>query len=213
MPVCHVRLILVFVCVCCDNWHWGCFVSPCRWHLEPDTREGRGQSSHVCYHNSRHVHTFGKLSFSEWRKSWRASGSAQCFCPPLTPLSNIGPCPSPFLFPSSFHLPHLHPFCPLLHYLLPFCSSTCPCRVHPSDPVTLAGRQIASTPTNLGITLLSSLVDQIALTVYQQTQWDSMMHSHTQQWIITSWLLLSLIRLNARVLVLASCLFYSISVS
>lgn len=69
---------------------------------------------------------------------------------------------------SSFHLPHLHPFCPLLLYLLLLCSSTCPCRVHLSDPVTLAaGRQIASTPTGLCITLLSPSVDQIALTVYQ----------------------------------------------
>lgn len=113
--------------------------------------------------------------------------------------------------PSSFHLPHLHLFCPLLLYLLLLCSSTCPSRVHLSDPVTLAaGRQIASTPTGLSITLLSPSVDQIALTVYQQTRQDSRLHSHehthinntqTEQ-IIASSSLLYLIRFNSCIITL-----------
>ncbi|KAK2824576.1 hypothetical protein Q5P01_021751 [Channa striata] len=44
-------------------------------------------------------------------------------------------------------------------------------RVHLNDPVPLeVGRQIASTPIRLSITLLSPSLDPIALTVYRQTR-------------------------------------------
>lgn len=83
-----------------------------------------------------------------------------------------------------FLFPHLFAFLISTHSVLStlsplFSSSTCPCIVHLSDPVTLAaGRLIGSTPTGLYITLLSASLDQIALTVNQQTHWDSMLHSH-----------------------------------
>lgn len=117
-----------------------------------------------------------KILISVWTA---ARFSRQCLlCWPLSP-SFVPSISSSSFVPSLFRLPHLHLFCPLRLYLLLFCSSTCPHRVHLSDPVTLAAvRQIASTPTGLNITLLSALLDQIALTVYQQTPWDSGLHSH-----------------------------------
>lgn len=94
--------------------------------------------------------------------------------PSVCPLSTPPP-PPPLLFPRHFASlvsalsVHLLP-----PYLLPFRSSTCPCRVHPSDPATwAAGRQIASTPTGRNIAPLSAFaIDQIALAVCQQTRRD-----------------------------------------
>lgn len=132
-----------------------------------------------------HAHTYGvhchAPSCENLDKCMNSSTSLSTVCLLCWPLSPsfVPSISSSSFVPSSFRLPHLHLFCPLRLYLLLFCSSTCPRRVHLSDPVTLAAvRQIASTPTGLNITLLSALLDQIALTVYQQTRWDSGLHSH-----------------------------------
>lgn len=176
------------LCVCCENnLHCGCFVPPSR---------PRILGIHV------HVHTYGvhcdALSCENLDKcmmTWtaaRLSLHTGCLlCWPLS-LSIVLSISSYSFVPSSFHLPHLHPFCPLLLYLLLFC--TCPCRVHLSDPVTsAAGRQIASTPTGLNIALLSAALDQIALTVYQQTRWDSRLHSHERTHIKNNYIIVTAI--------------------
>ena len=200
------------LCVCCENnRHCGCFIPPTRPNLEPHRSEGSGQSSHMhkshaCTHaclECEHAQSSARPGFYAYMCSrtednvtlwalkilisaWTAARlSIYSVCLLCWPLS-LGLISSPPFVPSSSHFPHLHPFCPLLLYLLLFCSSTCPRRVHLSDPVTLAaGRQIASTPTGHNIALLSALLDQMALRVYQQTQWDSRLQSHEHTHINT----------------------------
>lgn len=137
---------------------------------------------HMCTHTEYvHRHALSCENLDKWTMAWRASHlSHSCLSLLLIPLSVLCPLRH-LLFCSPRHFTSLISTlsCPLLLYLLLFCNSTCPRRVHLSDPVTLAaGRQIASTPSGLSIALLSASVDQIALTVYQQTKWDSRLHSH-----------------------------------
>lgn len=160
------------VCVCCENnRHCEYFIPiTSRQTLVPHRSKGSRESSQICNkvqqcldltHTCEHI--WSTLSPSELWTSWRVA-----YCPLLTPLFVL--C-SPHLLLLLIHTPHLHPFSPLPLYLLLCCSSTCPHRVHLSDPVTMAARrQIASKPTNLNIALLSALLDQIAFTVHQQTR-------------------------------------------
>lgn len=130
------------LCVCCENnRHCGCFVPPIRRNLEPHRSEGSGQSSQ-CTNPKLHTHACTWSSampgfytymytLTEYTVTLRAvkihdsmnSSTSLSLCtvsvfsadPSLCPLSTPSP---PSFVPSSFHLPHLHPFCPFLLYLL-----------------------------------------------------------------------------------------------
>lgn len=181
MPVCHAGLIPCVLAVKTSGIV-GVLSHPTR---RNPTQAGALSKVHACtdpeqhshmYTHSRllHVccsHTHTHSGLTRISLSTVSSSLVTPFC--LSSVHSISS--SPFV-PSSFRLPHLHPSS--------FISS---CSAPPLVPaectwVTLSRWQPGeadspSTPTGLGIALLSASLDQIALTVYQQTRRDSGPHS------------------------------------